>query len=408
MSIVRESSCRSSASSSASSTTTNWPFATSQPLTSSSGPTSRSCFGHQRFCLIGVRHSRCSSRNETSDWRAAGFVAGASPTGMLTSPKLSDPFQVTRMTLQSRGGAPFFGIDGPSPPSKVPVDARKPHDSPPLARCRGPEHGDRLPRRADGNWREVPWAEAAERVENLANGLLARGVRKGEAFAHPRAARRSSGRCSTSRSPTSAPSARRSTRTARRATCSTSSTTPSRSACSARTTRSARRSRRRGSSLPGLRHVLTFDDLPALEEEGRRVRGGESARARRRGRRDRRGGPVHVHLHVRHDRPAEGLHDPPPQLLRDGRDRGRPSGRGRPGRRHAPLPPARPQLRSADAPLRAVRRLHDRVPARPAGRRPGDAGGAADGAAERAARVREGAHRGRRRRSTRRPARAAG
>ncbi len=35
---------------------------------------------------------------------------------------------------------------------------------------------------ADG-WQEVSWAEAAERVELLANGLLARGVRKGDAFA---------------------------------------------------------------------------------------------------------------------------------------------------------------------------------------------------------------------------------
>jgi long-chain acyl-CoA synthetase len=34
----------------------------------------------------------------------------------------------------------------------------------------------------DGGWREIPWAEAAERVECLANGLLARGVRKGDAF----------------------------------------------------------------------------------------------------------------------------------------------------------------------------------------------------------------------------------
>ena len=31
-------------------------------------------------------------------------------------------------------------------------------------------------------WREVSWADAAERVELLANGLLARGVRKGDAF----------------------------------------------------------------------------------------------------------------------------------------------------------------------------------------------------------------------------------
>src|SRR5678810_1028158 len=31
-------------------------------------------------------------------------------------------------------------------------------------------------------WREVSWEEAAERVERMANGLLARGVRKGDAF----------------------------------------------------------------------------------------------------------------------------------------------------------------------------------------------------------------------------------
>ena len=49
-----------------------------------------------------------SRRKEMSDCRAAGFVAGASPTGMLTSPKLSDPFQVVRMTLQSRGGPKGF------------------------------------------------------------------------------------------------------------------------------------------------------------------------------------------------------------------------------------------------------------------------------------------------------------
>src|SRR5262245_31603311 len=75
----------------------NWPFVISQPRTRSSAVTSMSWTGHQRFCLIGVRHSRCSIRNCTSDCRAAGAVAGASPTGMLTSPKLIDPFQVVRM-----------------------------------------------------------------------------------------------------------------------------------------------------------------------------------------------------------------------------------------------------------------------------------------------------------------------
>ena len=35
----------------------------------------------------------------------------------------------------------------------------------------------------DDHWHEVSWAEAAERVDALANGLLARGIRKGDAFA---------------------------------------------------------------------------------------------------------------------------------------------------------------------------------------------------------------------------------
>ncbi len=35
----------------------------------------------------------------------------------------------------------------------------------------------------DDHWHAVTWDEAAERVENMANGLLARGVRKGDAFA---------------------------------------------------------------------------------------------------------------------------------------------------------------------------------------------------------------------------------
>jgi long-chain acyl-CoA synthetase len=37
------------------------------------------------------------------------------------------------------------------------------------------QHGD--------HWHEVSWTEAAERVEALANGLLARGIRRGDAFA---------------------------------------------------------------------------------------------------------------------------------------------------------------------------------------------------------------------------------
>ena len=47
--------------------------------------------------LIGVPHSRCNIRKDTSDCRAAGFVARAIPTGMLTRPKLMDPFQIVFM-----------------------------------------------------------------------------------------------------------------------------------------------------------------------------------------------------------------------------------------------------------------------------------------------------------------------
>src|SRR5690348_8886100 len=97
MSIERESSCCEIASRSASSTITNSPLATSQPLTISSGPTSRSCVGHQRFWRIGVLHSRWSVRKLTSDCFAFGVVARARPTGMLTRPKEMDPFQIVRM-----------------------------------------------------------------------------------------------------------------------------------------------------------------------------------------------------------------------------------------------------------------------------------------------------------------------
>ena len=97
MSIDREVFCRSIASRSASSTITNWPFAISQPRTISSGPTSRSWNVHHLRFLIGVLHSSCSCRNEMSDARADGFVAGASPTGIVTRLKLIDPFQVVRI-----------------------------------------------------------------------------------------------------------------------------------------------------------------------------------------------------------------------------------------------------------------------------------------------------------------------
>src|SRR5436190_9217378 len=75
------------ASRSDSSTSTYSPLATSQPLTSSSGSTSRSWKGHHRFCLIGVPHSRCRVRKDTSD----RWVASAPPIGLLPTPPPPHP-----------------------------------------------------------------------------------------------------------------------------------------------------------------------------------------------------------------------------------------------------------------------------------------------------------------------------
>ena len=69
--------------------------------------------------------------------------------------------------------------------------------------------------------------------------------------------------------------------------------------------------------LPRLRHVLTFADLTARGARARLAAEQPGALGER-GAAGRRGGPLHLHLHVGDDRPAEGLHDPPPQLLRDG------------------------------------------------------------------------------------------
>ena len=114
ISIERESSERSSASRSASSTMTNWPFATSKPRTISSCATSRSWVGHQRFCLIGVAHS---VEEAERDVRLPGsrLRRGASPTGIETRPKLRDPFQVVRMGSRGIRGTRRFRHPGANP-----------------------------------------------------------------------------------------------------------------------------------------------------------------------------------------------------------------------------------------------------------------------------------------------------
>ena len=120
-------------------------------------------------------------------------------------------------------------------------------------------------------WREVSWAEAGERVELLANGLLARGVRKGDAFgilarnglewalfdfalAHVGAVG-------------AAIYANSSARDARYV-------LEHSEAVGVLCEDAAQREKVEagGARLPTLRHVLDFGDLPALEEEGQAYR----------------------------------------------------------------------------------------------------------------------------------------
>ncbi len=121
-----------------------------------------------------------------------------------------------------------------------------------------------------------------------------------------------------------------------------------------------------------------------------RVRDGAAGRPRRARRLDRRGRPLHLHLHVGHDRTAEGVHDPAPQLLRDGAEGRRAAGAPDPcGRRDAALPAAGSQLRTAAPSLGRLHRVHDRVPARSVAGRRRAAARTPDDLPERPARVRE-------------------
>src|SRR4029079_3483881 len=149
----------------------------------------------------GVLHSRCSVRNETSDWRAAGFVAGARPTGMLTRPKLMEPFQIVRMgavkILVGRHRVPRHAAV-PFPSKLVAVtqveeplarqDPARPGEARHIARLWRDSLAKNRPFPAylvedETGWREVSWREAGRPVDEIANGLLTLGIGKGDAVA---------------------------------------------------------------------------------------------------------------------------------------------------------------------------------------------------------------------------------
>ena len=172
----------------------------------------------------------------------------------------------------------------------------------------------------DGAWVEVSWAEAATAVDELANGLLALGVQKGDAFGILARTTLDWALFDFALALVGAVGA------------------PIYATSSARDVRyvlehseavgvlcedDEQRAKVDGADV---RHVLTFADLPALREQGRAFAAAHPDALDERARVDRRGRPLHLHLHVGHDRAAEGLHDPPPQLLRDGAE-GRRAGR---------------------------------------------------------------------------------
>ena len=290
---------------------------------------------------------------------------------MFTRPKLTDPFQVVRMSrgisVEGRGG---FVLAACSPATTFCVGADELEDDResvaqrdgrgPPGRCvprtrstasgvRSP--GPRRPRRST-SWRTACSPSACRRATSFA--LLGRTIARVGALrlrARPGRSRRGA-------------DLREQLCARRRSTCSSTRTL---SACSSRTTTQ----RAKVAGLP-LENVIAFVGARRTARPRTCLRGGAADGARRARGLDRRGRPVHLHLHVGNDRPAEGVHDPPPQLLRDGAE-GRRDGRSPDGarRRDAPLPPARPQLRAPAASLGGVHRLHDRVPARSAAR--GDA-----------------------------------
>src|SRR5436190_1467968 len=126
-------------------------------------------------------------RNDTSDCRAAGLVARAIPTGMLTRPKLMDPFQIVLMgPLRNCRGMQEVRRNHLDPCRRVRTLSSS-HERTIVRLWRDAVSADRtgaayLVQTEPGRWQEVSWDEAGRAVDELANGLLARGIGMGDTF----------------------------------------------------------------------------------------------------------------------------------------------------------------------------------------------------------------------------------
>jgi len=120
-------------------------------------------------------------------------------------------------------------------------------------------------------WREVSWTEAAERVELIANGLLARGVRKGDAFGILARNTLEWALFDFALAHVGAVGAAIYANSAPRDVHYVLEHSEAVGVLCEDDTQRAKVEEGR-STLPALRHVLTFADLPTLEDEGRAYR----------------------------------------------------------------------------------------------------------------------------------------
>ena len=124
----------------------------------------------------------------------------------------------------------------------------------------------------DGDrWNAVTWPEAAERVENLANGLLARGIRKGEAFATLARTTLEWSLFDFALAQVGAVGAPVYANSSPKDVAYILDHSESVGILCEDAAQRAKVEAERG-SLPGLRHILTFDDLSELEADGARFK----------------------------------------------------------------------------------------------------------------------------------------
>ncbi len=177
----------------------------------------------------------------------------------------------------------------------------------------------------DGDeWKPLSWTEAAERVESYANGLLSLGVRKGDAFAILGSSRVEWALFDFALGSIGAIGAAIYANSSPKDAGYILGHSESVGVLCEDETQRAKVESVRGDAAK-LRHVLTYADLDDLAARGRAYAAEHPNALREAGRADRGGRPLHLHLHVRDDRAAEGLHDLAPELLRDGRGRRRPA-----------------------------------------------------------------------------------